>query len=95
MSNAQPRIISSPGKGIPLKLYLKLADGVTTIELDCHVNDLISEVKSQIIAKVPTVSFDSLSLGFAGKELYDDRTLCDYDIQKESTLMLFNRLRSG
>jgi ubiquitin C len=76
-----------------MEIYVKTLTGKTlTLYVEPNESILIINLRIQRKEVVP---IDQQRLIFAGRQLEDNRTLADYNIQKKSTLHLVLRLRGG
>ncbi|ALJ06856.1 ubiquitin [Pseudalgibacter alginicilyticus] len=69
-----------------MQIFIKTLTG-ETITIDVEANETIDNVKTKIYDKTGTPIEDQ-KLIFSGTELQNNRTLADYNIQKESTIFL-------
>ena len=76
-----------------MQIFQKVLTGRTLV-LNVEPSDRIKLCKIMILFKEGT-PLDQQMLFFKGKHLEENRTIYDYDIQKESTLHLYSRISEG
>lgn len=76
-----------------MQIFIKNLIG-NTILLNVNSNDTIFDIKNKI-NEIDGILPEYQRLTFKGKEVYDNRTLEDHNINNEETLHLYLRLIGG
>ena len=74
-----------------MQIFIKTLSG-KTVSLEVEQSDSILEMKQKIQNK-EGIPIEQQFLSYVGKTLENEGTLSDYNIQKESTLQMFLKLR--
>jgi len=77
-----------------LQIFIKNLDE-KTMTINANSSNKILTIKEKIHQKKKNLSPNDLILNYAGKQLENEKTLFDYNIQNEATFHLTMRLRGG